>query len=372
MSDPLETLPADVKEALPAPTSPSMPDSIFTPRMIESAYKLVPKITISDNTSEVFCVKFTTDGKYLAAGCGDGAIRVFSTTQGKLTYNLQGGSNVALPTTAIQFRPVTPTSRTKNVLLAANAAGSVQHWHMTSGKCLHSLDDGDNQVFCLDYNDEGSQFFTAGKDKAVRVFDEATKSLVATMAAGIGYSSSSTPGHSNRVFSAKFKPGDENVIISGGWDNTVQIWDIRAGAAVRSIFGPHICGDALDVDGNEIVTGSWRQKEQLQTWDFGSGKIIKTIPWTTNPLAAGAQCMLYAACFSKEGEGRFIGAGGSGSNEAKVFDHKNGDAIVGTITGLTRGVFTMDFSPDGTKVAVAGGDASIRILDVVNKAECED
>jgi hypothetical protein len=41
MSDPLETLPADVKEALPAPTSPSMPDSIFTPRMIESAYKLV-------------------------------------------------------------------------------------------------------------------------------------------------------------------------------------------------------------------------------------------------------------------------------------------------------------------------------------------
>ena len=41
MSDPLETLPADVKEALPAPTSPSMPDSIFPPRMIESAYKLV-------------------------------------------------------------------------------------------------------------------------------------------------------------------------------------------------------------------------------------------------------------------------------------------------------------------------------------------
>lgn len=39
-------------------------------------YKLVPKITISDNTSEVFCVKFSPDGKFIAAGCGDGAIRV--------------------------------------------------------------------------------------------------------------------------------------------------------------------------------------------------------------------------------------------------------------------------------------------------------
>ena len=41
MPDPLETLPKDIKEALPASTSPSMPESIFTPRMTESAYKLV-------------------------------------------------------------------------------------------------------------------------------------------------------------------------------------------------------------------------------------------------------------------------------------------------------------------------------------------
>jgi WD40 repeat protein len=339
---------------------------------VESQYKLVPKITISDNTSEVFCVKFSTDGKYLAAGCGDGAIRVFSTTQGKLTYNLQGGSNVALPTTALQFRPVTPTSRTKNVLLAANAAGAVQHWHMTSGKCLHSLDEDDkegNQVYALDYNDEGSQFVTAGKDKVIRIWDEATKSLVCSLAGGIGYSSKATPGHSNRVFSTKFKPGDENMVISGGWDNTVQIWDLRVGHSVRSIFGPHICGDSLDVQGNEIVTGSWRQNDQLQTWDFGTGKLINTIPWNTNSLtSSGPSCMLYATCFSKEGQGRFNAAGGSGANEAKVFDHHNNNAIVGTITGLTRGVFTMDFSPDGSKVAVAGGDSSIRILDVVNKA----
>ena len=77
--------------------------------------------------------------------------------------------------------------------------------------------------------------------------------------------------------------------------------------------------------------------------------------------------MLYAAQFSREGVGRFIGAGGSGANEAKVFDHSNGDAVVGIITGLTKGVFAMDFSPDNQRVAVAGGDASIRMLDISKK-----
>ena len=359
----------------PAPTT-----GVFTPRAletstafppaVESAFKLEPRVTISENTSEIFCVKFSPDGKYLAAGCGDGAIRVFSTQNGKLAYTLEGGSNVALPTTAIRFRPVTPTSRTKNVMLTANAAGTVQHWHMTSGKCLHDMPlDDENQVYALDYNDEGSQFATGGKDKCVRIFDEATKSLVVKMHGGLGYSVKNTPGHSNRIFSVKFMPGDENTVVSGGWDNTVQIWDIRSGAAVRSIYGPHICGDALDVIGNEIVTGSWRANDQLQTWDLGTGNLISTIPWSagSSALPGTPSCMLYAAQFSKEGTGNFIGAGGSGINEAKVFDHKNGDAVVGTITGLTRGIFTLDFSPDNSMVAVAGGDSTVRMLDIIAK-----
>lgn len=37
---------------------------------------------------------------------------------------------------------------------------------------------------------------------------------------------------------------------------------------------------------------------------------------------------------------------------------------MGTITGLSRGVFTLDFSPDGNKLCVAGADATIRLIDV--------
>lgn len=32
----------------------------------ETLFKLIPRVTISDNTSEVFCVRFSPDGKFLA------------------------------------------------------------------------------------------------------------------------------------------------------------------------------------------------------------------------------------------------------------------------------------------------------------------
>jgi COMPASS component SWD3 len=74
-----------------------------------------------------------------------------------------------------------------------------------------------------------------------------------------------TAGHSNRVFSVKFSPADENVIVSGGWDNTLQIWDVRVGHSVRGIYGPHIAGDAIDMNSKqEILTGSWRPENPLE------------------------------------------------------------------------------------------------------------
>ena len=52
---------------------------------------------------------------------------------------------------------------------------------MSSGKCLHSYEDDDNQVYALDYNSDGSLFVTGGKDTIIRIYDEATKQEVQSM-----------------------------------------------------------------------------------------------------------------------------------------------------------------------------------------------
>ncbi|GMH82792.1 hypothetical protein TrST_g4742 [Triparma strigata] len=336
---------------------------------------LQPAITITENTSEVFAIKFNPDGKFLAACCGDGAIRVFNSETGRMAYNLQRGSAVALPSTAVKFRPDVESVKTKNVLVSADALGNVEHWHMTSGKCLHSFKEEDNQIFALDFRPDATQFATAGKDTAIRIYDEQTKQQVVKMERGLGFGPSAAPGHSNRVFAVKFHHNDPNVLISGGWDNTIQVWDCRAGKAQRSIFGPHLCGEAIDLQGDVILTGSHRADDPLELWDFGSGEKISTVKIFDDGRSEPSQ--LYSAQFAKaslsgyEEKPRLIACGSSGVNEARVYDMENGNCCVGVVGGMTRAVFATDWSPKANKLAVAGGDASIRFVNVVEKGNVE-
>lgn len=338
-------------------------------------YKLYPKLTIQHNTAEIFVVRFSPDGKFLVVGCGDGSVKVYNTRTGIEVNKLQEGEEGALPITAIKFRPVPDGAhaRTRNVFIASNTNGQIQHWHMSSGKCLHSLFCENDQIYALDYDNEGTKFLAAGMNKTIRLFDEDTKSESVVLCGGSGHGRT-TSGHSNRIFACKFVPDDNNLIISGGWDSTVQIWDVRAGHSVRSFYGPHICGDSLDMVGNNVLTGSWRSADQLEIWDFRSGKRLENINWYGPHSHFGAvghqPCMVYAAQFSRESPNpRFIVAGGSGFNEARVFNRRQNNDVVGTITGLQGGVFAVDFSPTGDahgqSVAIGGGDAGVRVLDIL-------
>eukprot|EP00929_Paragymnodinium_shiwhaense_P003779 TRINITY_DN104425_c0_g1_i1.p1 TRINITY_DN104425_c0_g1~~TRINITY_DN104425_c0_g1_i1.p1 ORF type:complete len:380 (-),score=79.02 TRINITY_DN104425_c0_g1_i1:102-1241(-) len=326
--------------------------------------KVAAKFSLSDADGEVFCVRFSPDDQYLAAACGNGAIRVYNTITGKRAFLLNDSQEERLPTTQVRWRPQQAVSKTKNVLVSVGADGRIVHWHAASGKCLHEVTEPDNQLFCVDYAPDGSQFATAGKRREVRIYDEATKKLSQVMTGG---DSVNTPGHSNRVFSLKYHPTVKNCIITGGWDNTVQFWDPRCGHAVRAIFGPHVCGDSVDLsqDGQLILTGSWRVDKQLQIWDFRSEKLLETLPWRTG-VSLAQPCMVYAAQFSKNDGSSMIVAGGGGANEAKLFDRKAGGAVFGTVMGLTRACYSVDFSHNSNMVAVAGGDGCVRVMSILS------
>lgn len=339
----------------------------------------------TEQPAEVFTVRFSADSTLVAAGLGNGNVHIYQGRTGRLSYQL-ATSTKGFPLTAMRFRPTSASAKTRNVLLTANADGSVQHWHVTSGKCLHTIVEPDNEVFAIDYTHDGSMFATAGKDFTVRIYDEATKTQAAALAAGAagdlkkrsgearargarrlpsailtrhaGHPADPAlpAGHSNRVFSLRFHPLDEHVLLSAGWDKTIQMWDLRTGGSVRSIFGPHICGDSIDISGNDIVSGSWRATEQLQLFDYGSGELIANVPWqdSTEP------CLLYAAQFSKSGQ--YIAAGGSGANEVRLFSRTSLEPV--GVVNLGKGAFSVDFAQDSQSLAVAAGDLSVRAVAV--------
>jgi len=161
-------------------------------------------------------------------------------------------------------------------LLSVSSSGQICHWHLSRGSLLHSFvekarapGDGSvsqpNEIYTCAYDSDCSLFLTAGKDNAVRIYDEGTNTLIYTLVDG---NKDTTGGHSNRIFSARFCQDNSNIVASGGWDQSVQIWDLRAGYSVFSFHDVNVCGDSIDVYGHTMVVGSWKAERQIQIYDL--------------------------------------------------------------------------------------------------------
>ena len=251
-----------------------------------------------DDDAEVFYVRWAPEDNLLGCGCGDGVVRIYHSDDGRLAYNLEREGNAArLPTTCLRWRPATNNAKTKNVLLAANADGTVCHWHVTSRKCLHTISEGENQVYALDYMADGSAFATAGKDYVVRVYDEATKSLVSKLETG--WVGAPSPGHSNRVCSSSAPTTPTSSIRAAG--TTPSRSGTCAPRRRQARCTALTCAATRSTSrATSAWTGSWRPNKALQLWDVRTRTLCKDVPFRHPALEGkGESCHVYASQFSK-------------------------------------------------------------------------
>lgn len=337
-----------------------------------SSVRVEHSITLMDTEDEVFCCKYDPTDKYIAFGCGDGAIRVFNLSTGKMAFllaNPKKHEDNQMPVTCLRWRPTSSEMKTKNILVACSADGAVYHWHVTSGKLLHTMEaEPDNQFYCLDYAPDGSTFALGGKDCTIRIIDEHTKSLTTTLS---GYSGN--PGHSNRIFSVKYSQDDPNLLVSGGWDNTVLLWDIREGKCIGHVYGPHVCGDSIDIRGNEILVGSYSNQDTLYTIDMKKMEVIKKLDWFGEGFErepSERPSSLYAAMYSSDG--KYIIAGGTGKNEVRIFknnDPEDGYKVISSITDLETACLTLDVAHTSNSFAFGCADGYLRVMNITEQPQ---
>jgi WD40 repeat protein len=120
----------------------------------------------------------------------------------------------------------------------------------------HTLKIEDNPLSCCDFTADGRHFLAAGYDRNVYLYDENTRQLKSKM----GENSFKIPGHQNRIFCVKAVPDDYNLVVSGSWDRSLRIYDLRISKPVAMIGGPLISGsDAIDISGDQILVASYRK-----------------------------------------------------------------------------------------------------------------
>ncbi|XP_071975694.1 echinoderm microtubule-associated protein-like 6 isoform X2 [Engystomops pustulosus] len=291
-----------------------------------------------DCGEEVMSCRFNPSGSLLAVGLLTGIIKVFSVPDGIWVHTLKDEQSVAqrLPVTALRFHPCRPSSK-GDLLLATYAGGQVKFWHISTQSCVRSLRE-DRQTLAITFSPSASHFLTAGSSDEILVYD--TETMTCVNICQPSPSLSVMDGHRSRIFGLTFHPLSEEYFISGGWDDTVQFWDIRQKRSYRRISGPHVCGDALDIDPDteQILIGSWRKEENLQVWDSETGQKILTVPDDFRGPSRVYSCRWLGA-------GHMIAAG-SDLNMCRIID-RHSTLTRGSLVDLPGGVYSLDVSPPG-------------------------
>ncbi|KAK6168958.1 hypothetical protein SNE40_020104 [Patella caerulea] len=316
-----------------------------------SKVELLKEVSLDSYSGGTYCLQYNYNGQYLAVGTGNGGILLLSPKTGKLLKELRKSRHGGLPVMTLRYHPKDPS-----ILLAGTADGIVYACNIEDGTCKEIISEKGNEINCLDFCLDGFNFCTAGKDLSVRYYDTKTLELIRTYDGCNNAKPSnemSCMGCSQRVFALKYHPEYNNIFITGGWENHLKIWDSRSVDGVkRTIWGPHICGDSLDMKGLKILTGSWTSNHALQIWNYTDGKLEKNIEYPDAPDGA----FLYCAQFC---DNDVVLAGGSGTNSAQAINITNGTSL-GSIK-MEKPVQALDSALGGRLFAVGGAENTLKL-----------
>ena len=178
------------------------------------------------------------------------------------------------------------------------------------------------------------------------------------------------------------------VTISDTTGRKIAVVQEEPGASVASVaFSPD--GEQLvtvgrpmgrsEPDGREIVIWNWRAGEVERTIDAGAdraylsptGELIATVPvtagpqvevrdWTTGQrVAALARNTGFVVDLAFSADGSRL-ATASGDGTVRVWDPRSGEQLL-LLRGHQGVVSSVEFSPDGSRLASAGADGTVRV-----------
>uniref|UniRef100_A0A672SSK9 APG16-like 1 n=1 Tax=Sinocyclocheilus grahami TaxID=75366 RepID=A0A672SSK9_SINGR len=137
----------------------------------------------------------------------------------------------------------------------------VKLWEVVSGRCEPKgvLTGSNAGITSIEFDSAGSYLLAASNDFASRIWTVDDYRLRHTLT-----------GHSGKVLSARFLL-DNARIVSGSYDRTLKLWDLRSKVCMKTVFAGSSCNDIVCTE-QCVMSGHFDKK--VRFWDIRAESIV--------------------------------------------------------------------------------------------------
>jgi len=206
-------------------------------------------------------------------------------------------------------------------------------------------------ISALDLAADGNVVVTGGPDKVIQIFDLENSKVLGTL-----------KGHTKPVTNVAFREGnDGRLAISTSADKTVRVWGEDEGKwSAKANMSGHkgeVTGLAVHPSGSYVAAASVDS-----TWDLYDLDVGKSVMSYT--AIAGVDGSFAYTSFAVHPDGVLHG-GGTKDGSIRVWDARQSTSLAATLTSHSSDVTTLSFSENGYYLATSSSsDPTVNIFDL--------
>ena len=309
---------------------------------LAAAYSPQPR-----HTERIYGVEFSPDGRLIATASWDGTVKLWDTESGRERRTLAGHG------WGVYHAAFSPDGK---LVATASRDWTAKVWDAATGRELRTLAGHTLAVKAVAWSPEGRRLATASNDGTVRLWDAATGRELRSLRHEVGAGAD--------VYSVAWAP-DGRTVAAGNGDGTVSLWGAESGREAQVLRGAAaslIWAVAFSPDGRTLASlGSMAPDVKL--WEVATGRLLRSLEVRA---AEGSQEAVLSIAWSPDG--RTLAAGGASVDErqrryhgwVKLWGAAEGGELRSAHAHV-QGASAVAFSPDGSLLASASEDATLKL-----------